>query len=173
MDCEPAHDLRAVIPKIIYLGLGSNIGDREGNLRATLDRLPAVGVEILRTSPIYETEPVDYTNQRWFLNLVAEARTGLLPLQLLSRTSRIERELGRVRTIGKGPRTIDIDILLYGRSVIRSARLEVPHPRMPARRFVLAPLADLAPELRHPVTGRSVRQMLEAAPPATIRLLHS
>jgi 2-amino-4-hydroxy-6-hydroxymethyldihydropteridine diphosphokinase len=159
--------------KLVYLGLGSNIGDREANLRAAIERLSANGIEVLRTSPVYETEPVDYTDQRWFLNVVVEASTVLLPMQLLARTSRIERELGRVRTIAKGPRTIDIDILLYGRSVIRSPKLEVPHPRMGDRRFVLAPLAGLAPDLRHPVTGRSIREMLDAAPHQTIRLLHS
>jgi 2-amino-4-hydroxy-6-hydroxymethyldihydropteridine diphosphokinase len=158
--------------KLVYLALGSNIGDREANLRAAIERLSANGIDVLRTSPIYETEPVDYTDQRWFLNLVVEASTALLPMQLLARTSRIERELGRVRSIAKGPRTIDIDILLYGRSVIRSLRLEVPHPRMAERRFVLAPLADLAPDLRHPATGRSIREMLDAAPAQTIRLLH-
>jgi 2-amino-4-hydroxy-6-hydroxymethyldihydropteridine diphosphokinase len=159
-------------PKLVYLGLGSNIGDREANLHAAIERLSANGIEVLRTSPVYETEPVDYTDQRWFLNLVVEAATVLLPLQLLARTSRIERELGRVRTVAKGPRTIDIDILLYGRSVIRSPRLEVPHPRMAERRFVLMPLAGLAPDLRDPSTGRSIREMLDTAPPQTIRLLH-
>jgi 2-amino-4-hydroxy-6-hydroxymethyldihydropteridine diphosphokinase len=158
-------------PKLVYLGLGSNIGDREANLRAAIDLLPANRIEVLRVSPVYETEPVDYTDQRWFLNLVVEASTTLLPLQLLGRTSRIERELGRVRTIAKGPRTIDIDILLYGRAVIRSPKLEVPHPRMGDRRFVLAPLADLAPDLRHPATGQSIRRMLDAAPSQTVRLL--
>jgi 2-amino-4-hydroxy-6-hydroxymethyldihydropteridine diphosphokinase len=158
-------------PKLIYLGLGSNIGDREANLRAAIELLSGAGIAVLRTSPVYETEPVDYTDQRWFLNMVVEASTELLPMQLLGRTSRIERELGRVRTIDKGPRTIDIDILLYGRAVIRSPRLEVPHPRMSDRRFVLAPLADLAPDLRHPVTGRSLRQMLDAAPPQAVRLM--
>ncbi len=130
-------------------------------------------MRILRTSPIYETEPLDYTDQRWFLNLVAEAETTLFPMQLLSRTAKIERALGRVRTVSKGPRVIDIDILLYGRAVIRTPRLEVPHPRMAERRFVLVPLADLVPDLRHPVTHRSVSEMLDAAPPEKLRLLHS
>jgi 2-amino-4-hydroxy-6-hydroxymethyldihydropteridine diphosphokinase len=159
--------------KLVYLGLGSNIGDREANLRNAIERLPGNGIHVLRSSGIYETEPVDYTDQRWFLNLVIEAETDLLPLQLLARTSRIERELGRIRTIAKGPRTIDIDILLYRGRVIRGSRLEVPHPRMGDRRFVLAPLADLAPDLRHPVTGRSIREMLDTAPPQTVRLIHS
>jgi 2-amino-4-hydroxy-6-hydroxymethyldihydropteridine diphosphokinase len=159
--------------KTIYLGLGSNIGDREQNLRDALAKLEAADLHVLRTSPIYETEPVDYTDQRWFLNLVAEAETSLFPKQLLSRTSRIEREFGRIRGVPKGPRTIDIDILLYGNSVVKSTELEIPHPRMADRRFVLAPLADLVPDLHHPVTHRTVRQMLEAAPAAAVRLLHS
>jgi len=159
--------------KTVYLGLGSNIGDREANLREALERLPAAGIRVLRVSPIYETEPVDYTEQRWFLNLVAEAETQLFPRQLLAATGRIERELGRVRGIPKGPRTIDIDILLYGSATIATRELQIPHPRMAERRFVLAPLADLAPGLRHPVSRRTVRELLDAAPPAAVRLLHS
>ncbi len=155
--------------KRIYLGLGSNVGNRERNLRAAIERLAAPDLRILRASPVYETEPVDYTEQGWFLNQVLEAETGLFPMQLLARTSRIERELGRVRTVAKGPRTIDIDILLYGRAVVRSAKLEIPHPRMVERRFVLAPLADLAPDLRHPVTRQTVAEMLNAAPAQAIR----
>ncbi len=156
--------------KTVYLGLGSNLGDREAALRSALELIEP-HVKNLRVSPLYETEPVDYTAQRWFLNLVVEAETELFPMQLLHATQRIERELGRVRTVPKGPRTIDIDILLYGKAVVRSATLEIPHPRMAERRFVLAPLADLAPELRHPLTHRSVREMLDAAPPQTIRRL--
>jgi 2-amino-4-hydroxy-6-hydroxymethyldihydropteridine diphosphokinase len=155
--------------KTIYLSLGSNIGDREANLRAAIDQLGAAGIRVSRVSPIYETEPVDVTGQRWFLNLAVEAQSDLFPLQLLARTQRIERALGRVRTIPKGPRTIDIDILLYGNAVVRSSRLEIPHPRMAERRFVLVPLADLAPDLRHPVNRRTVREMLEAAAGQTVR----
>jgi 2-amino-4-hydroxy-6-hydroxymethyldihydropteridine diphosphokinase len=155
--------------KTVYLSLGSNIGDRARHLEEAIERLPAAGVNVLRVSPLYETEPVDYTAQAWFLNLVVEAETILFPMQLLSRTARIERELGRIRSLAKGPRTIDIDILLYGRAVVKTARLEIPHPRMAERRFVLAPLNDLAPNLRHPVTHRSVREMLDAAPDASVR----
>jgi 2-amino-4-hydroxy-6-hydroxymethyldihydropteridine diphosphokinase len=151
--------------KTVYLGLGSNIGDREGHLRAAIERLEGVR----RVSPIYETEPVDYTEQGWFLNLVVEAETELFPMQLLGRTARIEREMGRVRTLPKGPRTIDIDILLYGGSVVQSKRLVIPHPRMAERRFVLAPLADLAPELRHPVIGKTIRELLVGAPQQVVR----
>jgi 2-amino-4-hydroxy-6-hydroxymethyldihydropteridine diphosphokinase len=155
--------------KTTYLGLGSNVGDREANLRAAIERLEAPDLRVLRVSPVYETEPVDYTEQRWFLNLVVEAETSLFPMQLLARVARIERALGRLRTVPKGPRSIDIDILLYGKAVIRSEALEVPHPRMDERRFVLAPLADLAPDLRHPIAHRTVSEMLAAAPPQTVR----
>ena len=155
--------------KTAYLGLGSNVGDREENLRAAIERLRAV-VQVLRISPVYETDPVEFTEQRRFLNLVVEAETELFPMQLLTRTARVERELGRVRTVAKGPRTIDIDILLYGKTAVRSGRLEIPHPRMAERRFVLAPLADLAPDLRHPVNRRTVREMLDAAPEQMVRL---
>ena len=159
--------------KLIYLSLGSNIGDREGNVRAAVGALQAGGVRVVRTSPVYETEPVDYRDQGWFLNLVVEGETALFPIQLLARIARIERDLGRVRNLPKGPRTIDIDILLYGAAVVRTARLEIPHPRIAARRFVLAPLADLAPELLHPVTRRSVHEMLQNAPAAVVRLFPS
>jgi 2-amino-4-hydroxy-6-hydroxymethyldihydropteridine diphosphokinase len=153
----------------VYLGLGSNVGDREANLRSAIERLGTPGLHVLRVSPVYETEPVDYAEQRWFLNLVVEAGTSLLPMQLLARIAGIERSMGRVRAIPKGPRTIDIDILLYGQAVIRSEALEIPHPRMGERRFVLAPLADLAPGLRHPIAHRTVSEMLGAAPPQTVR----
>ena len=155
--------------KTVYLSLGSNIGDRARNLQAALEQLAAPDLRVVRTSPAYETEPVEFTAQRWFVNLVAEAETELFPLQLLLRIGRVERALGRVRTVPKGPRTIDIDILFYGRAIIQTARLEIPHPRVADRRFVLAPMADLAPELRHPVTHKTIREMLEAAPKQTVR----
>jgi 2-amino-4-hydroxy-6-hydroxymethyldihydropteridine diphosphokinase len=158
-----------VTTKSVYLSLGSNIGDRARNLQAALEHLAAPDLRVLRTSPVYETEPVEYTAQRWFLNLVAEAATELLPMQLLLRIGRVERALGRVRTVPKGPRTIDIDILFYGRSIVRSAKLEIPHPRMADRRFVLVPLADLAPDLRHPVIRKTIREMLDAAPKQAVR----
>jgi 2-amino-4-hydroxy-6-hydroxymethyldihydropteridine diphosphokinase len=156
---------------LIYLSLGSNLGDREKNLREAIAGLTRITVR--RVSPIYETEPVDFLNQPWFLNLVVEAETALFPMQLLSHTARVERELGRIRTVPKGPRKIDIDILLYGRAVIRATRLEVPHPRMAERRFVLAPLADLAPDLRHPLTHMTIRQMLGSAPEQRVRKVTS
>ena len=115
-------------------GLGSNIGDREANLQDAIERLAAADLNVLRVSPIYETEPVDYTDQRWFLNLVVEAETALFPMQLLSRIAQDRARAGRVRTVPKGPRTIDIDILFYGKAVVRTTRLEIPHPRMAERR---------------------------------------
>jgi 2-amino-4-hydroxy-6-hydroxymethyldihydropteridine diphosphokinase len=159
--------------KRVYFSLGSNVGEREAHLRSAIEQLESPALHVLRTSPIYETEPVEYTAQRWFLNVVVEAETDLFPLQLLTRTQKIERALGRVRTVSKGPRTIDIDILLHGNTVMHSAKLEIPHPRMAERRFVLAPLSDLAPDLRHPASRLTVRQMLDAAPPSAVRLLHS
>ncbi len=155
--------------KTVYLGLGSNIGDRERNLQRALEELEAPDLHIVRASPVYETEPVEYTQQPWFLNQAAEAETDLFPMQLLARVRRAERALGRIRGIPKGPRIIDIDILFFGRAVVRTAKLEIPHPGIAARRFVLIPLADLAPDLRHPVTHKTVREMLEAAPPNKVR----
>jgi 2-amino-4-hydroxy-6-hydroxymethyldihydropteridine diphosphokinase len=159
--------------RTVYFSLGSNIGDREQNLRAALELLDSRGVRIVRASPVYETEPVGYSPQRWFLNLAVEGETDLFPMQLLARIGKIERELGRVRGIPNGPRTIDIDILFYGRAIVHSEKLEIPHPRLAERRFVLAPLADLAPDLRHPVTRKTVGEMLAAAPPQSIRKLGS
>lgn len=147
--------------KIVYLSLGSNLGDREGMLQSALDRLHAPDLRIMRVSSVYETEPVDFKEQRHFLNLVAEAETDLFPLLLLARIQKVELQLGRKRAgPPKGPRTIDIDILFYGRFTIQSARLEVPHPRLHERRFVLAPMLELAPELRHPTLGRTMRELL-------------
>jgi 2-amino-4-hydroxy-6-hydroxymethyldihydropteridine diphosphokinase len=155
--------------KTVYLSLGSNLGDRRANLRNAIAALNIPGIRVLRESPIYETEPVDYLNQAWFLNQVVEAETTLFPMQLLTRTARIERELGRVRTMPKGPRTLDIDILFYGTSVVDTKRLQIPHPRLTERRFVLVPLADLAPNFRHPITQKTIRELLFAAPPSTVR----
>ena len=146
--------------KTVYLGLGSNLGDREAMLQAALRALESPRLHIRRVSPIYETEPVDVCGQRWFLNQVAEAETDLFPLQLLHRTTKVEAQLGRRRLAPQGPRTIDIDILLFGNSIVTTTALEIPHPRFRGRRFVLAPLADLAPELRDPVTRKTVRELL-------------
>lgn len=146
--------------KTIYLSLGSNSGDRLENLARARDRLAAADIRILRASWVYETAPRDVPGQPWFLNQIIEAESALLPRQLLARLQKIERAMGRKRTVAKGPRIIDIDIVLFGESVISTPDLEIPHPRMTERRFVLEPLAELAPELRHPILNRSVREML-------------
>jgi 2-amino-4-hydroxy-6-hydroxymethyldihydropteridine diphosphokinase len=146
--------------KTAYLSLGSNLPDRATNLRRALALLTSPDLQIKRTSATYETEPQDLPHQPWFLNLVVEIETTLFPLQLLSRIQKIEKDLGRKRLVPKGPRTIDIDILLFGNFVIDSAKLTIPHPRMHLRRFVLEPLAELAPDLRHPITRRTIREIL-------------
>ncbi|MGE5569403.1 MAG: 2-amino-4-hydroxy-6-hydroxymethyldihydropteridine diphosphokinase [Rhodospirillales bacterium] len=155
--------------KTVYLSLGSNLGDRERNLREAIRMLGEAGVRVLRISSLYETEPVDLRDQPWFLNLVLEAETELFPKQLLARIRKIELDLGRKRLRPKGPRTADIDILLYGDFVIDTEELTVPHPRMAERRFVLEPLAELAPELRHPVTRRTIRELLAGTAGQAVR----
>jgi len=146
--------------KTAYLSLGSNLGDREANLRRALELLASPEIRIRRVSSLYETEPQDLRHQPWFLNLAAEIETSLFPMQLLNRVQKIEKDMGRKRIVEKGPRTIDIDIVLFGNFTIDTPRLTTPHPRMQDRRFVLEPLAELAPDLRHPVIRRSVREML-------------
>lgn len=138
-------------------------------LQSALDHLNATDLRLLRISPVYETEPRDLREQRWFLNLVAEAHTTLFPMQLLARLLKVERKLGRKRIVPKGPRTIDIDILLYGNNVVNTPKLRIPHPRYAERRFVLAPLADLAPDLRDPVTRKTVRESLAAVADQSVR----
>jgi 2-amino-4-hydroxy-6-hydroxymethyldihydropteridine diphosphokinase len=159
------------LTKTVYLSLGSNLGDREGCLRRAIALVGAAGVRVLRVSSLYETEPLEVRDQPRFLNLVVEAETELFPKQLLARLQKIELDLGRRRTRPKGPRPIDIDILLYGRSAIESAELTVPHPRLADRRFVLEPLAELAPELRHPVNQRTIRELLAATAGQVVRKL--
>ena len=148
--------------KKVYLSLGSNMGDRETNLQRAIDLLHAPDLRIVRCSRVLETAPRDLPNQPWFLNLVLECETEIFPMILLKRLQHIEKEMGRQRRIAKGPRLIDIDIVLYGRFVIDTPALTVPHPAMTERRFVLEPLAELAPDLRHPVSRRTMRELLAA-----------
>ena len=150
--------------KRAYLSLGSNVGDRVSHIRKACELLPAAGVEVRRVSSLYRTEPVDFSPQRWFINCVAEAETDLMPLRLLKALQSVERQLGRRPGIPKGPRPIDIDILLYENVVVRSPALTIPHERLAERRFVLVPLGELAARLRHPVTQRTVLEMLHETP---------
>ncbi len=148
--------------KSVYLSLGSNLGDRIANLRKAFEMLSAAKLEIRRVSCLYKTDPVDFLPQAWFVNCVVEAGTDLMPLQLLRACQSVERALGRRPGIRNGPRPVDIDILLYERVVVRSALLVIPHQRMAGRRFVLIPLREIAPHLRHPVTQQTIPQMLSA-----------
>lgn len=149
--------------KIVYLSLGSNIGDREANLRRACEAIESEDLRILKRSSIYETEPQEVATQAWFLNLVIECETRRFPVQLMTILLKIEREMGRVRgagTVRKGPRTIDIDILLFGNVIMETPLLTLPHPRMLERRFVLEPLLEIASELRHPQTKEPLTKYL-------------
>ena len=146
--------------KTAYISLGSNMGDREQFILAAIQALGARGIRIVRQSSIYSTAPVDVATQNWFLNCVLEIETELMPRQLLKTFHEIENELGRKHTVRRGPRVIDLDILFYGTSVIRTLELEVPHPRLAQRRFVLVPMVEIAPELRHPLENKSMEELL-------------
>ena len=150
--------------QVVYLSLGSNVGQREANLRAAIAALAGAGVRVRRVSSIYETEPVDYLEQGWFLNCVVEGETESGALELLHALRGIEAAMGSQKLIAKGPRLIDMDILLYGDETIDTAELQVPHPRMHLRRFVLVPLAEIAPGLRHPSWRGTVAEMLAETP---------
>jgi 2-amino-4-hydroxy-6-hydroxymethyldihydropteridine diphosphokinase len=157
-----------------WISGGSNEGDRCGHLESALRELRDSGSPPVRVSAIYETEPVGLAEQPWFLNLVAEVETSWSPEQLLHECQAIESYHGRRRTVRWGPRTLDLDVLLYGRraeKVIRTHGLEIPHPRLAERKFVLAPLAELAPDLVHPISMQTVASLLAACPDtSTVRL---
>jgi len=144
----------------VYIALGSNVGNREENLREGIRFLGDAGVHVKHVSTFYETEPVDYLDQEWFLNAVLEADTELDATELLDALRSIEAQMGSKKPFAKGPRLMDLDILLYGDETIDTPELQVPHPRMLERRFVLVPLVELAPALRHPTWPADAEVML-------------
>jgi 2-amino-4-hydroxy-6-hydroxymethyldihydropteridine diphosphokinase len=155
----------------VYIALGTNVGDLENNLREALRLLAEADIRILKISSIYETQPVDYLEQAWFLNAVLEAQTDLPALDLLHKLRSIESTMGSKKPFAKGPRLIDLDILLFGSDTVAIPELQVPHPRMLERRFVLVPLAEIAPNLRHPSWPATASELLAALKaPSVVRL---
>jgi 2-amino-4-hydroxy-6-hydroxymethyldihydropteridine diphosphokinase len=155
------------MPNLVYLSLGSNLGDRQVQLQDALAKLAAVG-RVVATSSFYETEPVEFTQQPWFLNCAIALETNKTPEQLMAAILRIEEEMGRRRVQKKGPRAIDIDILLFDDTIVDSKELTIPHPAMHQRRFVLEPLAEIAPELLHPVLKKTIGELLDSLPPGQV-----
>ena len=144
----------------VYLSLGSNLQDRAKNVQDAIAALAQAGARVLKTSSIYETEPVDYLDQPWFLNCVVQVETQLDPFSLLRVLRKIETSMGSKKLVPKGPRLIDLDILLYGDQTVNAPELQVPHPRMLQRRFVLVPLAEIAPNLCHPSWNATAQEFL-------------
>lgn len=158
---------------IAYLFAGSNLGDRKANLERAFASLDEAGATPKRVSSYFETEPVGFRDQAWFLNVAIEVETRFTPSELLETCLAIESAQGRVRTFQDAPRILDLDILLYGDMVINDRRLVVPHPRMEQRRFVLEPLAQIAPDVPHPVLKKSIRSLLESCPDSSMVRLYS
>jgi 2-amino-4-hydroxy-6-hydroxymethyldihydropteridine diphosphokinase len=152
----------------VFLSLGTNLGDRMSHLNAALDTLPP-DVQITKKSPVYETPPWGYEDQGPFLNMVVEGQTELEPVALLARLKQMETDLGRRPSFRWGPRIVDMDILFYDEMVLETPELTIPHPRLQERSFVLVPLADIAPDWKHPVLNKTVREMLAAVDAAGIK----
>ncbi len=150
--------------KPVYLAVGSNLGDRESYLRAGVHGLSARGIEIIRSASIYSTEPREVLDQPWFLNTAIEASTDLEPSALLRACLEVEQENRRRRGAVKGPRTLDIDIIFYGNAIVRAPGLTIPHPSFSGRRFVLVPLVEIAPDFLDPLSGKTLRELLQACP---------
>jgi 2-amino-4-hydroxy-6-hydroxymethyldihydropteridine diphosphokinase len=148
---------------IAYLSLGSNLGNREDHLGETIRRLSALG-RIVALSSFYETEPVEVTDQEWFLNCALALETEVEPAVLLNNLLKLEKAMGRERIQKKGPRLIDIDIIIFGDAVVNTPELTIPHPAMAARRFVLQPLSEIAPNLQHPTLKKTIAELLSDLP---------
>src|SRR5215472_1181924 len=149
---------------IAYLSLGSNLGNREQNLRDAIRRLESVGT-VRSVSSIYETEPVEFTDQPMFLNCAVALETSASPDQLMVQLLEMEKAMGRLRIQKKGPRIIDLDLLLFGDQVVSTPAVTIPHPAMHQRHFVLEPLAEIAPETKHPMLKKTAQELLEELPP--------
>lgn len=149
--------------QLVYLSLGSNIGDRQTHLREAVGELETLG-RVASVSSFYETEPVEFTEQAWFLNCAVALETTKKPEQVLEGILQLEQQMGRQRLQKKGPRTLDIDILLFADAILDLPELTIPHPAMHLRRFVLEPLAEIAPEAQHPALKKTIRELLDELP---------
>jgi len=165
---------RGSFPHRVFLGLGSNIGDREKNLKTSLSLLESAELRIRKTSSLYHSEPVGEVSQPWFMNAVVEVETILSPEELLHRCQQIEEKMGRQRLIPQGPRVIDLDILMYDQLTLDTPGLTIPHPKMHCRRFVLIPLLEIAPDAVHPRLKKRIRELLKDVPDtATVKPVKS